>query len=626
MKIKDHHYIKGIDGLRAFAVFAVIMYHLGFQWSEGGFFGVTVFFVISGFLITWLLMNEYYLNGKIRLGMFWLRRLRRLLPALFTVLFSITGYVFLFRPDLIDNLKEDFIAAALYVSNWWYIFENQSYFESFQSQNLLTHLWSLAIEEQFYLIWPLILIFLFAYRIQLRKIGWFILFLAIVSAGLMMFLYQPVALDRVYYGTDTRAFSLLLGAMLAVFCSSDQRFSNQISGFARFILHSFFLLSFLGLIVMCVFVSEYSPFVYYGGMVLVSVLTMILIFCILHPANRLKKIFEWAPFVWLGKRSYSLYLWHFPIIVLTTPKVHTAGMDWKLVLFQIGLTLVLTELTYQLIEHPIQRGYFFKNIKGNLRISGVIGATLFFMIGAFSTYGLIFASIYPVGTNEINPSSSVQGITVKDKSDQDDSTIVQENSSPNATSKNNQNEEQGSISEPTDDPNLQPVQKPYVDPKNDRITFIGDSIIINVDTYIHKYFKKAVVDGKVGRQMWDLAEVISRLKKENKFGDVLVLSLGTNGAFRVNQLQSLIDELKDMKQIVLVNTRVPRKWETTVNRAFRTIQKNNPEIILVDWYTASSGHDEYFVSDGVHLTKEGAQVYANLIYREIMKKKVDVSS
>lgn len=611
-KIKTGYYVESIDGLRAFAVLAVIIYHLGFEWMVGGYLGVTIFFVISGYLITNLLLKEYKETKKINLMSFWLRRAKRLLPALFTMLLGVISYISIFRPELMEQVIGDFWAAFFYVSNWWYIFEDQSYFEAFQSQNVLTHLWSLAIEEQFYFIWPIFLLIFISLGMCRKKLGTFVIFLGLCSAIWMAVAYNPtVDPSRVYYGTDTRAFSLLFGAALAVFRSNKRRFSVKISKPAKGILISASAISFLALLAFVILLSEYNPLIYYGGMCVVSILTVMLLSSLLHPSNFIQKIFAWKPFVWIGKRSYSLYLWHFPIIILTTPVINTAGRQWELLIFQVILMFALSECSYRLIETPIRYGYFFKKRTGKIRYTGIISATAIVGILSFSVYNIFNPSIVRVN----QPSASILNEKLPDLG-----TAVLPSELPVYE------KEETKLPANNLTPNINPT--PVDDTSNDvkafdleksLVTFIGDSIILDVIPYIEAKFPKSFVDGEVGRQMWDLDDVILQLKKDKNIGDILVLTLGTNGAFRAEQLQEILDSLEKVEQVVLVNTRVPRKWQNHVNRALKKIKEDNPEVILLDWYSESANHAEYFVSDGVHLTKVGSEVYANMIYESLNK-------
>ncbi len=358
---RNQRYMPGLDGLRAIAVLAVIAYHLGFGWAPGGLLGVAVFFTLSGYLITDLLLGQWY-GGRMRLGNFWIRRARRLLPALFVMLIVVTAWITIADPTQLDKLRGAVISSALYVNNWWLIDQHVSYFARFAPPSPLGHLWSLAVEEQFYLVWPWLLLLGLRFvkepssatgtrpRLALMTLG-----LGAASAILMAVLYHPgFDSTRVYDGTDTRAFCVLFGAALAMVWPS-RHLSANISVGARRILDG---LGVAGLTVIALLIwrtNDFSPFLYQGGMVLLSVATVFVIAAIVHPATRLGPAMGWRPLRWIGVRSYGIYLWMFPIIVLTTPTV-TSSVDPLRAALQVAASIGVAALSWKFIEEPIRHG------------------------------------------------------------------------------------------------------------------------------------------------------------------------------------------------------------------------------------------------------------------------------
>jgi peptidoglycan/LPS O-acetylase OafA/YrhL len=353
----------GLDGLRAIAVLAVLAFHLGFGWAPGGLLGVGIFFTLSGYLITDILLSQLARRGHIRLGRFWLARARRLLPALFAMLAIVVAWVTIFGPAQPQQFRDAVVASALYVSNWQLIFGDVSYFARFAPPGPLNHLWSLAIEEQFYIVWPFIL--LLGVRLVREvplpsgvrpRLAGVTLLLAIASAILMAVLYHP-SLDpsRVYYGTDTRASELLFGAALAMVWPS-RKLSRRIAAGARGTLDGLGVIGLLAIALMIWQTDQYSSFLYRGGFVLLSLATVLVVAALAHPACRLGPILGWRPLRWIGVRSYGIYLWHFPIIVLTTPGGIANGAEPLREALQVVAIFAVAALSWRYVEEPIRHG------------------------------------------------------------------------------------------------------------------------------------------------------------------------------------------------------------------------------------------------------------------------------
>lgn len=348
-------YILGLDGLRAVAVLAVIAYHLHIGPASGGFLGVDLFFVISGYLITTILLHKQDL-GYQELLPFWMGRIRRLLPAAYVMIFLTVSWCAIAGSNALLSIRGDALSSFFYVSNWWYIFHQLSYFDSFNAVSPLKNLWSLAIEEQFYIIWPVLLIAGLKWVKNRSHLPMITFGLALVSALWMAILYSPdTDPSRVYYGTDTRAFALLIGCSLAFVWPMQRLSSKKLLPVGRRILHIAGFGSF-AVFLLCVYaVDEFDGFLYQGGMLLFCLNAAILIACICHPASLLGKWLSYQPLVWIGKRSYGIYLWHYPIIVLTTPVIEIGQPSMGRVALQIIAILLIAEASYRFIEQPIRR-------------------------------------------------------------------------------------------------------------------------------------------------------------------------------------------------------------------------------------------------------------------------------
>ncbi len=585
-------YLPGLDGIRAIAVLAVLVYHLGFGWASGGLLGVQVFFVLSGYLITDLLVAEYRRHRTIKLGQFWLRRARRLLPALFVVLFVTVGWATLFDRSQLASLRSDLPSSIFYFSNWWFIFHHISYFARFGPPSPLGHLWSLSIEEQFYLVWPLLVFAGMRWLVHKRTLIFVTLTLAAASAVEMGLLYagspngDPT---RVYDGTDTRAFALLIGATLAFGLPRNRTFGTITPGATR-VLNAVGGAGLLGIFVLFWHTSEYSPFLYQGGMVLLALLTAVVIGVTVHPGSQLRWVLGWEPLRWVGERSYAIYLWHYPVIVLTTP----VGAPPSIVRasLQIAATIGLAALSWRFVEDPIRHGALAR-LWGRLRQRqwalprlrpigwAVVGvASVNAVVCALGLFGVVDASAADPGSQvtAILPGRVHHSSTT--------TTVVLPPGSTTTTT---------------------------APPAGQGVTAIGDSIMVDAAPYLQSMLPGISIDAQVGQQLYQVQNAVAQLKAEGAVGNRLILELGTNGPYSVAQLEDLLNSLGPSERIVLVNTHVPKPWQQQVNDTIATVAKNRPNAVVVDWNTASANCSQCLYPDGVHLDPYGAKYYATLI-------------
>lgn len=653
---KSFRYIPGFDGLRALAVLAVIAYHLNLPYSAGGFLGVTVFFVLSGFLITSLLMWEWEQTQKINLKPFWIRRAKRLLPAMFLLLISLNVVVPLLKPALLTSLRQDTIAAIFYYSNWHYIFQDLSYFESFENPSLLTHFWSLAIEEQFYIFWAVAILFLLKIVNNRKGIFLLVMGVALLSVIQMLLLYDPnLDPSRVYYGTDTRIFSLLIGASFALLVprrpfSTMSKWALELLGIAGI---SVFLL-------MIVYTNQYDRFIYEGGMVLLSFTTAFLVLALAWRSAIIANwILEWKPLKWIGVRSYGIYLWHYPVILFMNSNVNTGGIHYGKVILELTLTFLLAAISYSVVEKPIRQGNFRFRVKNSLAIATSIVLLFGLTNYVWVTNKNVGASVEVAGNSDedaAEPSdkedSSQTPVTNIDSEeeksqtpDQNDDKVEDANKPPENSvnedetanpppAQNNDKDKVEEATKPPDDKGNEdvttnPPPAQHTKPPNngtqppavitEKITAIGDSVLINPGPLLQKAFPNITVDGKVSRQMRDAYDIVNQLKNSNRLGDIVIIELGTNGPFPDKTLTSLIDLIGKERKILLVNVRVPRPWESIVNKTLVEVAEKYSNTTVVDWYATSANHNEYFVSDGVHLKPAGSEAFAAMIESAVQK-------
>ncbi len=595
-------YLPGLDGIRAVAVLAVIAYHLNFGWASGGLLGVQVFFVLSGYLITDLLVAEYGRHRGIGLKHFWIRRARRLLPALFVMLFVTVGWATLFDRSQLVALRSDLPAGIFYVSNWWYIFHHVSYFAKFGPPSPLGHLWSLAIEEQFYLVWPLLILAGFRWLHTKRALILVTLAAATASALEMAVLYSPspeADPTRVYDGTDTRAFALLIGAALALWLPRSRPFA-AVTANARRLLNLVGGAALLGIFAMYWGTSQYQSFPYEGGMFLLALLTALVIGVTVHPGSQLRTVLGWEPLRWVGERSYAIYLWHYPVIVLTTPL--NAPPNVVRAILQTAVTLVIAALSWRYVEQPVRHGALGRQwerirqhnwSRPQLRPWGwvlAVGVSVNAAVCALGLFGVVSASA-------ADPASQITSI----------SPVPRDHHPTTTTSTVASRAHGGSTTTSSTAP----------PPAGHDVTAIGDSVMVDAAPYLEQLLPGIAIDAAVGQQLYQVQTSVGQLKAEGAVGDRLILELGTNGPYTVSQLEDLINSFGPLQRIVLVNTHVPRPWQDQVNETIAAVAESYPNATVVNWFGDSAAYPQYFYPDGVHLDPAGAKYYASLLAQAV---------
>lgn len=555
------------------------------------------FFVISGYLITSLLLKEYDDTGIIKLKSFWIRRLKRLLPAVIVLLMVVGTATLLLKSDNIIRVKHDIIAAIFYVSNWWYIAKDVNYFEQFSFMPL-KHLWSLAIEEQFYIFFPVILVTLLLTIKKRYKIGFIFWGVSIISLGLMMFIYSINGdHSRVYFGTDTRLQTLLLGVILA-FLWPPFKLKNDPPKVVKYVIDSIGSLSFIVLILLFFIINDETNWIYDGGFYLISILTLFIIASVVHPSTWIAKIFSNPVLVFIGKRSYSLYLWHFAVISF----VHSYYVDGQIPVYvyfiDISLTIIFAELSYRFIETPFRKeGIKALNWRPSyipqfIRMAIVVTLLIPFMlilVGAFNKYGKDIIGEKANSFDTTIEDNYLMRIAPIDNIHIDG--LVSEKKKESSDVYNN----------------IKPL-------------LIGDSVMVDIGESFKSSVPKSRIDGKVGRQLYQTLPLVkANYSQYKKSSDQVVLELGTNGDFTVKQLDDLLNQFGKAK-IYLVNTRVPRIYEANVNRLLADAAKRKSNVTLIDWNKRSQGHSEYFAPDGVHLEYKGVLALKDEILKALKKK------
>ena len=605
---KKTKYLPSIDSLRAIAVIAVIIYHIDANYLPGGFLGVDLFFVLSGYLICSLIIKEYKSTGTVNLYNFYVRRARRLLPAVYFMITVVLIIITLFNGVLLKKSYLDALFGYIYSSNWWYIFHKLDYFDSFGSQSPFKHLWSLAIEEQFYMFFPLIFL-IFNRKSKSNNSNsklnknfiYVVLSLILVSLIAHILLFDINNINRIYFGTDTRAFSLLVGVVGAILYPMD-RLSERTTKKDNMIYSIVSLVSILVLIGIMINTSEYNTWLYRGGFLLVAIIGLIIIISSGRQYTFMSKLLSFKPFVFIGKISYSLYLWHFPILVVTTPVSEIGNPNLFYVTLRIILIFLVATGSYMFVETPIRKLGFVNYI--NL---------LFKRIMKFknNTKKIIFASIALVA---VVFTMGVFGKSVPYLSTAF-VTEMSNNKESQFISNNNENNTNNSSEHKNDNNNNQEDNKSE-DKKYSSLLVIGDSLTVDIGEKIKEKYPGAIIDGKISRQLTAATALADQYANYNNENTAVIFQLGTNGFFTESQVEELVKKF-DKADIYFVNVKVPRTWEKTVNKELDALKERHSDITIIDWYNVANNNQNYFEPDKVHLNAEGVETMVSLIEKSL---------
>jgi peptidoglycan/LPS O-acetylase OafA/YrhL len=577
---KRFPYLPGIDALRALAVLAVFFYHARVSWMPGGFLGVDVFFVISGYLITSLLLREFRGAGHVSLGRFWLRRARRLLPAVGVLIAVTMVAAAILQPDRIDELRGDAVASLAYVANWHFVFVEQSYFEQFQAPSLFTHLWSLSVEEQFYLFWPLV----FAAGMKLFGRGRLLLGVlagAVGSVALAWVLFDPGSdASRVYYGTDTHAVGLLAGVALALVWSPIQLRRHRGGPLVGPILDLVGALALCYVLLCFVGVHDYDLALWHGGYAWLSLATTLLVAALAHPAARIGELMGSRPALWLGLRSYSFYLWHWPVLALTQPGIDVSLPRGVLIPLQLALVLALADLSYRYVELPF---------RGKARLPGLPDGWL--RVARPALLVAVLAIVAVVGWSGLGGGSAHHPEAA---------------AASTATSARVRAEVPLTVADPSGRADERGLQPP-------RIVALGDSVMIGAeDKLAGRLGPGFSMSAHVGRQADEFLEIVRRLKREGHRPDAMILQMGNNGPLYGEGMAAIQEATTNVGQLFLVNDHAPVSWLAESNRALAEAAATWPHTTLIDWKSAAESEDG-LLWDETHLTPAGAGAYARLI-------------
>ena len=603
-------YVPSLDGIRALAVVAVVLYHLDFHVADGGFLGVEVFFVLSGYLITTLLLRERRERRSIGLQAFWGRRARRLLPAVVAMIAVVCGISALFHATNV-HVRDDAIASLLYVENWWAIIDQRAYFEQFGQPSPFTHLWSLAIEEQFYLLWPLALAGALRYLSKAKAFA-LTLVLAGLSVWAMVQLSDITHVERAYYGTDTRAFGLLLGAAMAFVWKPGDRLRRPGTGRARRILDLLSVLALGGLVWQLAGRSEFDAWTFPWGLLWVDLLSLVLVAAAVAPSTVVSRALGVRPLAAIGRRSYSLYLWHWPVIVLLRPGGGRPLDGWPTLVLCGLLMAALTEVSFRFVERPFRTGQlapalperFVAAWRSPRRVARGFAAASALVVAAVVAVALTGPS---TTDDALTAPVSRSRPTVGTASPATATTLPSVTTTPPGTEPT-----PASVAPVTTAPPSTATTAPLVPTSTVPVSVIGESVTLAAEGELQQRFTTAMVNAAEGRQFGDTESAVEALAQQGALSTTVVVHVGNNGPIPAGGLDELL-QVMDGRRLILLTVNVPRRWEAQVNDSIRAFVGANPGVTLIDWKAAVQADPGLVGSDGVHLTQSGISRYVDLI-------------
>ena len=632
-----NRYITGYSGLRALAVIGVILYHFDPNTFVGGYLGVPIFFVLSGYLVTCQILKAYDENGFYNTKKFYWSRIKKIYPPLIAVLWVSAAYIVLFQRNLLAKLSQIVVANLLNIYNFWQILNGQSYFERFAAnESPFVHLWTMSINGQFYILWPLVIFLLVKYGKKRKNIFSILLILSVLSAIEMAIMFTTgVDINRIYYGTDTRFFSLGLGAALAVIWPLNKLKSN-IKHNDSILLDIIGLISFCGLIFLFLspIMNAESAFSYVGGMFLFTLCTTILVGAIAHPGSHWNKWLTNPVFNWIGSRSYEIYLYQFPVMIFFEDKVSNMADHVLLYRFiELILIVILSEFAYRAVEKPLGKITLqkAKNYLQQLRdknSKNYFQKVKAILIGLIFLTGSIAILISPAAqAQNFNQSQLARRIRANRKQQKkDNNALIKEYQkiSPREQKKAKL------IKEAKQAAKKHPIKKSFEKfgisqieiqlARKIDLTAIGDSVMAGSSNDLKDLMPKAVIDAAISRQLNVSFDLLKHYQNEKVLGKNVLIGLGTNGPFKMSDIDNLMKQLGHKRQVFWINTYVPAKpWQNDVNNLLNEAAKKYHNFMVINWYSYAKNHPNWFYEDKTHPTPIGSKHYSALIVKKIVE-------
>ena len=632
-----NRYITGYSGLRALAVIGVILYHFDPNTFVGGYLGVPIFFVLSGYLVTCQILKAYDENGFYNTKKFYWSRIKKIYPPLIAVLWISAAYIVLFQQNLLAKLSQIVVANLLNIYNFWQILNGQSYFERFAaSESPFVHLWTMSINGQFYILWPLVIFLLVKYGKKRKNIFSILLILSILSAIEMAIMFKTdVNINRIYYGTDTRFFSLGLGAALAVVWPLN-KLKRNIKHNYYLLLDIFGLISFCGIIILFLspIMNAEKAFTYLGGMFLFTLFTTILVGVTAHPGSHWNKWLTNPIFNWIGSRSYEIYLYQFPIMIFFEDKVSNMADHVLLYRFiELILIVISSELAYRVVEQPfgkisLQKAKKYLQQLRDKKSKNYFQKVWAILIGLIFLTGSIAILISPAAqAQNFNQSQLARRIRANRKQQRkDNNALIKEYQkiSPREQKKAKL------IKEAKQAAKKHPIKKSFEKfgisqieiqlARKIDLTAIGDSVMAGSSNDLKDLLPKAVIDAAISRQLNVSFDLLKHYQNENVLGKNVLIGLGTNGPFKMSDIDDLMKQLGHKRQVFWINTYVPAKpWQNDVNNLLNEAAKKYHNFMVINWYSYAKNHPNWFYEDKTHPTPIGSKHYSALIVKKIVE-------
>lgn len=617
-EIKARGKVAALEGIRALSILAIVLYHADPSWLPGGFFGVSVFFVLTGYLTTLSLERELDASGRLDYPRFLKRRLARLVPSVLVLVGFTTILCALFSHALVPKVKSDALSSLLFFENIHFIVSDVPYFAAAGLPSPLTHLWFLGVTMQFYIVWPLVLMLLRKVCKERKALLAVVGVLILASAIEMALLFDPSGdTTRIYYGPDTRAAEFLVGALCALMTrgsgwdlrrrSHGSRERRPVPTWAYELAA---VVSIALLVVMCVCVDGFSPLTYRGGTLVAALLAAVLVGVVCRAEKGpVARVLGLRPLVAAGAASFSVYLWHYPLLLVMNPATRTTELPWWGWVLEFAVIVGVSVASHLVVEKGVGRRWLFNQTSAQ--------AALYLV----SVIALLVLAVVPVNASQTGVPLNQQTQSSQEPVDREN-TVIEDEAAPEQEEETPEEEGAPEEEAPEEEDSSIPKPEDYtVDPQTGvtdaKVLLVGDSVSLGAQDAFYQIFPNGWMDSAISRQLIVGVDVFNSCVAAGHDAPVVIFALGTNGVGGEDDMRKLVEACGPDRRVLLVNTRLPGATQDRVNGMLAQVASEYENVELVDWYAASTGHDEYFWDDGTHLRPEGAQAYVMMLRKAV---------